>query len=799
VTLNISSGVVFGTVQLQFGNQSDIELLQAVQNQRPEQDPKPAGVSLLGPADLLIYIEGVFDFRSETNLLRAHGHMPNWHLAVALNTSASSASRNFRTIGFFRFERPAYESVTTSDLSALLSTIERTSAEYGISSRVLLGFGWADLYIDMRGDELAAIYRCMAACRALTLPNGGRVFRNAFSVIGFEVPATEHLETSRQLVRPSIALRIAPDQLSTVIQRIRKLTELFGWHVDVSPGKRDLSLRPAESIELARFLRAHRAVRSLNVSPEEPVRKIETRIYFSPDELGIDAAIVPTIGDQAFIGCQCLEDGKKASDRFLSVIDNWHVMHQGLAQSFTGLAHLYREALQDRDSCCDYDQAAAHFFSQAEFLERYRELSNRVAASSDLTVRREWQQMRESVGLLDILSIAMFNQEQNGSYADLLSRSERMPLFSGGMQKLNSVLYSAIAPIVKACRLSTSPVLCWWPVGHVQVVRPLSIIKVPIFYVYEPEVALFLMIHEVGQLFALQNDASVDLSDPVTKARYEDFLRLFGRAIKGNTQRLEEEGQLPRSTPRAQDTYHSRSTDAGLLLTDLYADFVMLRVTLQHDLNRFIQFALRQYLVSEYSTSASKVSVRTYAFMVLARTYAAAFACRLARRPDLNSIAQLPYDATAASAGVYFHLVMEMPDLQPILDDRPAAKTDLLDPQLHADVCALLRTPLLQDRMDFSFNKTKDLPSLSNFSAPPQGSTELAKGRMTQLDADRLAEYCDALLHLPRVTETQRRTLFRARSAFVMSALASARPPRKLRALVESLPEPTGTVLPTTP
>src|SRR5207248_9228061 len=148
------------------------------------------------------------------------------------------------------------------------------------------------------------------------------------------------------------------------------------------------------------------------------------------------------------------------------------MMGPGLRNSFHGLARLYLEALDGGEGCCDFDAAAAHFFSQRALFLEYQKLCEDAEgmtgsdrAEAQITRRRR-DLLRDVIDRLEVSSVFIFNQEQNGTYSDLLSRSERVSLYRGGMQKINVALLIAIVNLIERTGLSILPMLCWWPAGQ---------------------------------------------------------------------------------------------------------------------------------------------------------------------------------------------------------------------------------------------------------------------------------------------------------------------------------------------
>jgi hypothetical protein len=311
---------------------------------------------------------------------------------------------------------------------------------------------------------------------------------------------------------------------------------------------------------------------------------METHFDFTPGEVLLQSS-KPALPDR----CGCSHDGNAVADKFVDGAKQCTMMGPGLLHSFEGLARLYREQLDGGESCCDFDAAAAHFFSQRRVFCEYQELcekSQRLDALDGAEARRTLRRrylLRDAIERLEVSSVFIFNQEQNGSYSDLLSRSERVSLYRGGMQKINVALLTAIDTLVdrfelERLGLEILPMLCWWPAGQIQSERPTGVIKVPVFYLHQPEVAYFLIIHELGQLVAY----AYDRAKPVPMHEYSesDFVNAAkDRILLGTVQEAD-----------------SLGVDTGKFITDLRADVFLLRVGFSNDVEQWGRFVFDQFL-----------------------------------------------------------------------------------------------------------------------------------------------------------------------------------------------------------
>src|SRR5207248_9698120 len=92
----------------------------------------------------------------------------------------------FRAWSFFRAQRPEYERLTVDRLEKLIEKFRPICERYDLSCRVLLGYGWADLYLDLSSELLNPLFSAVVACRAVTLddPPAPGVFHNAFTIVG---------------------------------------------------------------------------------------------------------------------------------------------------------------------------------------------------------------------------------------------------------------------------------------------------------------------------------------------------------------------------------------------------------------------------------------------------------------------------------------------------------------------------------------------------------------------------------------------------------------------------------------
>jgi len=590
---------------------------------------KSRNILLFGSSDLLRIYSDQFDFDSRHSDV---GRTINYYHAADLGVlHTPGAEGMFRALSFFRLQRPEYAHLTLGNLQTTLERFTHVSQQFNVECRALLGLGWADLYLDLSADELDTLFGAIASYRAVVLDDHAALFRNAFTVVGVDLAHVERAKASSQLVHPTISLRVAPSKLADVVQdylpRFFPDTE---WKTQITTGKRDLVISPHAKIPFSEFWAAHRDLR-LNLGTTNRIYKVETHFDFPTD-------IITTAPPHAVSnGCACGDvSTNKTSAFMLSVTQCGRGIGRGLKQSLNGLAELYRDALQDRDSCCDFDAAAAHYYAQQVVIDEYRALS----PESDTASFDRYHLLREAIERLDVSALVIFHQEQNGSYTDLLSRSERVSLYRGGMQKLTSVLLLTMDALIERHSLGITPMLCWWPAGQIQSERPISVIKVPVHYLNEPEVALFLIIHELGQLTAYHSRLRVpDDVAPTREVPVEGVIHVAVTSTDSNFTKdvgidlpLGSVVDIPvgprvsaaddeESAGRAfREYFADRAADTGKLFTDIFADVFLLRIGFNDDLSLCADFLLDQFLkledVLEMSPDGEKQAVQLFTRLI---------------------------------------------------------------------------------------------------------------------------------------------------------------------------------------
>jgi len=757
--LKLSSGVIAATVTLSNGSDSKIE-----QWWSPDSD----GVILFGASDLLEIKSDVFEFGASTDEPR--GRTANTYLAAALHDpSAKPPSGLFRALSFFRAQRPQHERLTTNEnLHEILGEFHRICDGYDVSCRVLLGYGWADLYLHLGCESLNGLFAAIVGCRSLTLASDRErgVFQNAFTIVGIDSKRVEDAGTLIEPVSPQLSLRVTPSELRGFIMKGLPFDDDH-WNKTVTSGKRDIFITPKDRVPFGEFWKAHHEIRQQIGKPEFPVHKMETHFDFVPDDV-----LPPPQKTAPSERCHCSRDGKTQEASFRKAAKACKVMGPGLKQSFEGLANLYREALGGRENCCDFDAAAAHLFSQRKIFMHYQQLCDKSleyatidikhlvdeAALAEVlrTVRRR-DLLRDAIERLEVSSVFIFNQEQNGSYSDLLSRSERVSLYRGGMQKINVALLIAIdgliervirrAPTFNGAEFRMVPMLCWWPAGQIQSERPTGVVKVPVFYLHQPEVAFFLIIHELGQLIAFEHDGQKPVSTAYSTADFEKMLA---------------EGILLGTTQDAE----SLGVDTGKFITDLRADVLLLRAGFANDIARLHRFLLDQFLLLiESEHGLSLLYVRCAQFMARMTCIAAAAAkFKAAKGNDAQQYVLTKEDRARAAVEVRKYLTPELIDQRSAVEASLAV--DLLDPAVLAQAEKWVDTyhEWVEEAMRYVDEMAADAEA-------PAASIDLVReGWLTEIDSAQITSYFRALLSM-KENGADARSLFRARAALISSIL----------------------------
>lgn len=775
--MKLLSGVVAATVTLPRGSD------EAIQGWWSEAR-KNEGVILFGASDLLLITADVFQFERLGD--EPTGRTANTYLATALADVHNSDRRGlFRAWSFFRAQRPTYERLTVERLERLIAKFAPICRQYDVTCRVLLGYGWADLYLDLSAESFNALFAAIVACRAVTLddPPAG-VFHNAFTIVGVDFDRKDDAEKLTEDVMPRISLRVEPSELGNVIKDILpRYFDLDLWSVTVTSGKRDIFIMPRKSsVAFKEFWEGHRAIRRRIGEPGFPVHKMETHFDFEPN------VVLPGPQETRQTSrCNCSADGKEVEKKFDDAAKECRRMGPGLKNSFHGLARLYLEALDGGEGCCDFDAPAAHFFSQRALFQEYQKLCTDTQAADGSSsaearrMRRRRDLLRDVIDRLEVSSVFIFNQEQNGTYSDLLSRSERVSLYRGGMQKINVALLIAIDHLIARCALSIWPMLCWWPAGQIQSERPTGVIKVPVFYLHRPEVAFFLIIHELGQLFAYDYYRKRPLPEPdeplvLTK---EDLRLLRDANISSG------HADLGRDVVEYAE---NRGVDTGKFATDLWADVFLLRVGFANDLLWWRNFLFEQFLdLLRSEHGLASVHVRCVHFVARLICLSAATVALAARREgadrfrigsaDLQTarIATQQYLDSAVLADRFERLITEENDVGEVLTDTAVIDkaADIADQYSH----------WVTEAMEHVDTIAVDAP------APADKLQQIKDGTLTEIDPSQITSYFRELLniheHAADATDDEKRALFLARTALISSILGSCE--RKPRLAKEKL------------
>lgn len=775
--VKLSDGVVAITMSLTRG--SNDAVLQAGTPSSARQS-----ILLFGSSDLLLIQRGT-DFETDTTVLSNVARTANWYHALSLETlHTDDRPRPFRGLAFFRLHRPRLDRPTLFRLTSILEQFGAICSAKDVAAEALLGYGWADLYLDLRADRFDRLFETVAACRAIQM-DGHSVFRNSFTIAGVDLSLLEQAKTSHELIRPSMALRVAPSELSRMIRtELRAYFPEGQWRFEIATGKRDVVVTSIEPIRFCDFWSIHEQVRTL-IGDDARVYKVETHLQFEPESI-LGAPGPPA---EPPTRCSCARNGRALQKSFNHAIDGCREsIGQGLKQSYKGLSHLYRETLEDRDNCCDFDAAAAHFFSQKKVIGEYMEIADYVRSvrtvyrSGEIQARRRWDLYREAFERLDISSMIIFQQEQNGSYTDLLTRSERVSLFRGGMQKINTVLLAAIDSLREQYELNVLPMLCWWPAGQIQSERPIGVIKVPVFFLYQPEIAMFLIIHELGQLSAYEylrtraDDGTPMDDEPPFDPSAQDIEDMKKLLIRTD----------PLPTPeRYLDILEERGRDTGKVLTDMFADLFLLHVGFGNDMDAVRVFLFEQFLRSEHTLEPESPRGKAYCVFLVARLIAM-FAAneRLAVDPAPTSPFTFRELIDAKDDAITFlDRAIRLRRFRSLFDERPRLHAVVTDTAVVDRAAGIVEREQRWIRIAIEF--AERFARKARYGRP-RGRSSLVSGNVVQIDPNRIPDYFRTLLE---ISEEDADTLFRARAALTTSVLTSCDPRRRLERLAAQDPE----------
>jgi hypothetical protein len=775
--VKLSDGVVAITMSLTRGGNDAV--LQASTH-----SPNSESILLFGSSDLLLIQRGN-QFDTDTPSLSDVARTANWYHAVSFGKLYDDdRPRPFRGFTFFRLHRPQFDRLTQIRLTSILKKFGEICTANDVAAEALLGYGWADIYLDLRAERFDTLFKTVAACREIAL-EGHAVFRNSFTIAGVDLRYLTDAKRSDEPILPSIALRIAPNELSRMLHNeLRAFFPSERWKFEITTGKRDVMVTSLNPIKFRDFWDIHEAVRTL-IGDDNRIYKVETHLQFTPESILDEpaAAIAPPKR------CSCASFGAMLQQSFNASIDGCREsIGQGLKQSYKGLSHLYRETLEDRDNCCDFDAAAAHFFSQKKVLGEYMEIAEYVRGaytvyrSAEIKARRRWDLYREAFERLDISSMIIFQQEQNGSYTDLLTRSERVSLFRGGMQKINTVLLAAIDSLRDQYGLNVLPMLCWWPAGQIQSERPIGIIKVPVFYLYQPEIAMFLIVHELGQLSAYEflrvrpdDNESFD-DDPPFEPSPQDIADMKKMFIRAD----------PLPTPeRYLGILEERGRDTGKVLTDMFADLFLLHVGFGNDIDAVRVFMFEQFLQSEHAREPKSPRGTAYCVFLVARLIAMAAANE---RLALDPAEKTPFTlreliAAKDDAITFLSRVIRLDQFKVILDETPGLHSVVTDRAVVNRAADIVNREQRWLRLAIEF--AEPFARKVHYTKP-QGTSALVDGTVVQINPLRIPDYFRMLLG---ISQEDQEELFRARAALTMSVLASCDRQRRLERLAsETLP-----------
>lgn len=776
--VDLRYGVVAATVTLAKGSDDAIaDWLDDV--------PEKEGVLLFGSSDLLVITSNVSQFDGSGR--EATGRTANTYLAASLDGIGDGGRpRMFRALSFLRAQRPQYERFSSETLENLRAQFKAICQRYGVSCRILLGYGWADLYLDLGSEQISPLFRAIVGCRSVMLkaepecPAPG-VFHNAFTIVGVAWSRRNEVEQLDEEVRPKISLRVEPTELTDLIKNPECLRKHFPrevWDISITSGKRDIFILPRRPVRFGDFWIAHREIRR-SIGEERPsIHKMETHFDFGEEILA------PSQDFTTPLACACSGEGAKLAKRFREAAEKCDEMGPGLKKSFDGLANLYEEALDARDSCCDFDAAAANYFSQRALFREYHELwkaAEQEGASDSAEAQRRRRRrslLHDVIDRLEVSSVFIFNQEQNGSYSDLLSRSERVSLYRGGMQKINVALLIAIDNLVRRQNLPIWPMLCWWPAGQIQSERPIGVIKVPVYFLHRPEVAFFLIIHELGQLTAYDyyrkqpppppEDEKLGLTPEDRRFARSEFKALL--TTKGLQRILVDRAETQDTAEYAEN----RGIDAGKFITDLWADAYLLRMGFRNDVGACRDFLFEQFLEL----------VRGEHGLFPLRARSVQFVARLI------CVAAATLKIDERSAGKEWSAIT-MDDLKharfvtrQYLDDARAAGRFEAWTGKGEDIHVTLRIVLpaaANLASDYSDWVDEALQHVESFTpdeeASPANLEKIKNGTLTEIVPSEITSYFRALLDIQEppagASDEEKRPLFLARAALISSILAS--------------------------
>lgn len=768
--LSVRTGVVAATVSLTIGTNEKVDGAGRIAGAEDHDR-----ILLFGSSDLLL-ITRKPSFEEDAIEFDEVSRSANWYYALSLDVLGEDRERPrpFRGFAFFRLHRPRFERPSIDRLGKILEQFHAICDMHHVTAEVSLGYGWADLYLDLRCDSFTSLFATVAACRVIELENHP-VFRNSFTIVGVDLKFKEEASRSEEAVRPSIALRVEPSDLQSSLDELR--TRYFSpkkWRFEITSGKRDIVITAKKDIPFSEFWRIHERLRALIGAEGSPIHKVETHLQFPPRKIlprQARAAVGPT-------SCNCSARGATAQRNFTSaLLQSPDSIGIGLKQSYRGLANLYRETLEDRDSCCDFDAAAAHFFSQSRLLEGYGKLCDHIAGvkraypALEQQARQRAEVYRQAFDRLDISSMIIFQQEQNGSYFDLLTRSERVSLFRGGMQKINTVLLTAIASLVERHELPVVPMLCWWPAGQIQSERPIAVIKVPVFFLHRPETALFLIIHELGQITTYEYLRTLPERTPTIELADEnDVLKSAG--ISPGTV------DLP-SPERYLGMLEERFQDHGILVTDVFADFFLLRVGFAGNRQETFEFLFEQFLRLEQISERESADRERYCKHLVTRLVALQVGIdRMAREPaDVSSeIDGEELDHAWKGVRRFLNLAVRSGRYQALLDRRPGVDIDVRNEGIGD--AAREKVAEMEAKGEWLRQAIRFAQQFA-LTFPPSsltGMEEILEGNIVEIEPSSIAEYFRELLN---VVEED---LFYPRTALTASVLSSCEPVRRLPA-----------------
>ena len=729
-------------------------------------------ILLFGSSDLLL-ITRKPTFEEAAFAFDEVGRTANWYYALSLEVLKDhhDQPRPFRGFAFFRLHRPKFEQPTIGRLEKILEQFRAICKATDAAAEVSLGYGWADLYLDIRSTSFQSLFATVTACRAIELEEHP-VFRNSFTIVGIDLKFKNEAAKSTEKVRPSLALRVEPADLQFVLTELRK--DYFPgnhWRFEITSGKRDIVITAEKDIPFDEFWTVHGRLRERIGVAGSSIHKVETHLQFPPEKL-LPPQKRPMHPPMV---CNCRAGGTSAQKLFVeALLSSNDSIGVGLKQSYRGLADLYHETLEDQDSCCDFDAAAAHFFSQSRLLERYRQLCNYIAEVKGSYPAQERQARqcaavyRDAFNRLDISSMIIFQQEQNGSYFDLLTRSERVSLFRGGMQKINTVLLTAIASLVDRHALPVFPMLCWWPAGQIQSERPIAVIKVPVFFLHRPETALFLIIHELGQLTTYEYLRNLEERNEAIAFDDDDVLKGLGISTNGV--------DLP-SPERHLGRLGELKQDLGILITDVFADFFLLRVGFAGSRQETFEFLFEQFLPLEQTSEPQSADRDKYCKHLVVRLIALQIGIERLARDPADTQAEIGFHELENARKAVFkflNLAVRSGRYKSLLDMRPQLHIEIRNPFVGAVALDTIKD--MEANGGWLRHAIRFAQKFSLISPPAAlpGIDDIPSGHLAEIDRRWIAEYFRDLLN---ISEDE---LFYARTALTASVLTSCEPIRRL-------------------